>query len=197
MAFRRSAPVTFRDLIILMLRSLPKEIRSLFAASLKIDEVTDVSHNPEPVIDPITQWSKRTLTQVLSTWGMMMHPMLDLYPDMPFIYANVKNPEKVLKREFHRLLKHYRKQSGITQTRNKSVTKYLNDLHVWDLREGWQKGHYEMKKRRTLKQISSRSKKSIQTLHSQYLRAFKLITSYSILENAGCSLCFQCCLLNS
>jgi hypothetical protein len=71
-----------------------------------------------------------------------------------------------------------KKQRG-TPEKRLGLEKYKKCLAVWDLREGWIGGGYDVTKEVELRHIAQRIKAPVSTVFSRYKIAFELITGHS------------------
>lgn len=102
---------------------------------------------------------------------------LDHYPDEPYVSINPAASERDLQRALQQLLKQWKAKRGLQQRRNRSE-KFDSYLKVWDLREGWSEGHYDLAKELKLKDTASQLRCPIATITKRYRRAFELITGH-------------------
>ena len=72
------------------------------------------------------------------------------------------------------LLKSWKSQRGLTEKRDRS-DKYPDYLRVWDLREGWSGGAYDITREKKLKEVAIELGLELLTVNNHYRSAFELI----------------------
>jgi hypothetical protein len=102
---------------------------------------------------------------------------LDQYSDEPYVSINPAASERDLQSALQQLLKQWKATRGLQQRRNRSK-KFDSYLKVWDLREGWSEGHYDLAKELKLKDTAGQLRCPIATITKRYRRAFELITGH-------------------
>lgn len=102
---------------------------------------------------------------------------LDAIPNSPLFAINPYTSERDVVSAMRVILGKLKEMHSIPNRRDRSP-KYETYLKVWDLREGWQNGHYDSSKEKKLVDIAKRLKLSMATAHNHYRSAFELVTGH-------------------
>lgn len=104
-------------------------------------------------------------------------PELDQYPDEPFVSINPAASTRQVNEAVGDLLKEWKARLGLSEQRNRA-DKYQTYLDVWDRREGWVNGRYDLSEEKILREIAKVNGESTSTVNNQYRRAFELIIGH-------------------
>jgi hypothetical protein len=102
---------------------------------------------------------------------------LDNYPDEPFVSINPAASGRQVTEAVSELLKEWKDERELSEQRDRS-DKFPEYLEVWDMREGWNGGEYDVTEERTYRSIAKQTKKNPQSLNNQYRAAFELIIGH-------------------
>lgn len=158
------APVTFRAMAGNMMRSLSAETKVrlalLLAESAGCGDVENITH-----IDV----TLRLLTAPESD--------LDAFSDRPIVGINIDASQRAIASAVGKLVREHKIKAGIPQRRRREDS--LHDyLKIWDLREGWADGDYEIAREVSLTQIGRRLSLPLSTVFNRYCSAFFHVTGH-------------------
>jgi hypothetical protein len=152
---------TFATLVEAMLIGLPPNVRgiigSILGGSIKAE---DAAEEMLARIESLYQVAART-------------PELQARPDGLLSY-NLHAPLRAIREEAACLIREQQERHGVKEARRRHEMLPVI-LKVWDMREGWQNGHYEKSASQTLKQIQSEIGIPFQTALDRYKSAYQLI----------------------
>ena len=157
-------PMTFRGLTGAMLMELPPEARAAIGQLLvqSAHEVTDVQQH---------------VYRLLSEFTQLRDPSLDKMPIAPIIGVNINAPMKTILEALEQQVQVWKDQAEITEHRRRD-DKLPEYLTVWDLREGWEDDHYDIRKEKTLDEISHELQESFPTITNRYKSAFRYLIGH-------------------
>jgi hypothetical protein len=158
------APVTNRGLAGMLISSLPASERMRLGRLLTESAEYD-SNNSEQMLGiyaRLAQWTE-------AVW--------DNPPQAPIISINLESPQRAIVAAVEELTREWKEDRAIPEHRRRDDK--LNDyLAVWDRREGWEDGQYDVRQERTFPAIARELGLSVPTLTSQYRRAFHQLSGY-------------------
>lgn len=111
---------------------------------------------------------------------------LDSFIDEPFVSINPAASMRDITDALSSLLADWKSERGLSEQRVPSREKLKAYLEIWDLREGWDVGHYDRSRELTFQEIASQKNTSINTIHNQYRSAFRLITGHEYSVDNWC-----------
>jgi hypothetical protein len=158
-------PITLRGLAGLLIAFLPKDVVGDVGIALM-----EACREDKEGIEPYQ-------SQALGKLYQLEHEALDSYPNEPIVSVNPASSARQVKDALDSLLKSWKAERGLSDQRDRSE-KHEQYLDIWDQREGWYQGFYHRTRERSLKEIAQEKRLPIQTVHSQYKRAFELITGH-------------------
>ena len=157
-------PISLRGMAELLMAALPKQTLTELGVLFVEAGETDRDHRP-------------ALLNAMLRLQSLQSAGLDQFPNEPFVSINPAASERLVTEAVGDLLKEWKGQRGLKEKRDRS-DKYSEYIEVWDLREGWNAGHYDWKRERRFESIAQQTKRPIQTVHNQYQRAFELIVGH-------------------
>jgi hypothetical protein len=164
-AWRNGAlwPMTFRGLTGAMLKELPPESREAIGQLLvhSAHEGTDIQH----------------VYRLFNEFSQLRDPSLDKMPTAPIIGVNVNAPMKTILEALEQQVQVWKDLAGITEHRRRD-DKLPEYLKVWDLREGWEGDHYDIRKEKTLEDIANELRESFPTIANRYKSAFRYLIGH-------------------
>jgi hypothetical protein len=158
-------PMTIRNNLIMLISSLPRAelevLRTVLEGALNPDFATpgdtDLRVQKRQAIDFLLQCSS---------------PLLDSYPDAPLYYIHLHASQNRIVQDLEVFIRRWKEQRGIPEHRT-PITKFPEYLKVWDLREGWNDGSYEMGAEKSLSEVASELKQPKSSVANSYRAAFK------------------------
>lgn len=158
-------PITLRGIAAILVAGLPKE--TLGYVGLKLVEAgCDDKDGDAP-----------RKIQALNELCTLHKPGLDAYPDEPIVSINPAASGRKIEDALSQLLRQWKAERELMERRDRS-DKYSDYLHVWDLREGWNAGHYDRGREKRLRDVAAELKLGINTIHNHYRAAFELIAGH-------------------
>jgi hypothetical protein len=154
---------TFRTLLGCLLM-LPAQLRQEFGTLLR-DSAQYADDDVEAKYELI-----RTLVQHAA-------PELDLQASAPLLSINIEASERAILEAVRDYVQAEKNRRGIKETRRRE-DRLPEYLAVWDQREGWSNGRYDVGRAKLLREITSTSSTSIETIRNQYTAAFRLIVGH-------------------
>ncbi|MEI8372317.1 MAG: hypothetical protein WCJ35_05695 [Planctomycetota bacterium] len=165
-AWRKGAlwPMTFRGLTGAMLMELPPESRAAIGQLLvqSAHEGTDIQQH---------------LYRLFNEFSQLRDPSLEKMPIAPIIGVNVNAPMKTILEALEQQVQVWKDQGGITEHRRRD-DKLPEYLRVWDLREGWEDDHYDIRKEKTFEEIARELRESFPTISNRYKSAFRYLIGH-------------------
>jgi hypothetical protein len=156
------APVTLRGLANLLLAALPAETRRLVGQLL---------------LDSAASGENEGLTRFDAMIRLTTAPdeALDLMPDGPVIGINVHAPQRAISEAVEQVVRDWKQRLEIPERRRRDEV-LADYLAVWDLREGWVQGRYDVREELPFKAIAARLSVPLRTVADRYYTAFRLIS---------------------
>lgn len=93
------------------------------------------------------------------------------------INVNIQAPIDDILKSVEKMVGEWKRAAGAPSRRRRS-DKVEDYLRVWDMREGWKEGCYDIEKEMTLKEIAKELRCAIPTVMNRYQSAFKLIVGH-------------------
>jgi len=164
-------PTSMRGLASLLTTLLPKEtLATLGMAFIEAGLEDDPPSEGEELALP-----KRI--QALDKIAAMQKEGLDYLTPEPFVSINPWASIRQVDREINHLLNDWKKELDLEEIRERSK-KHEAYFEVWDLREGWTAGRYVAGQGKLLVEVAEYLDRPLQTVNSQYKKAFELITGH-------------------
>lgn len=157
-------PITLRGLAGILIAYLPRET---------LAELGLIFHRSVHETDASSDYHISAFRKL----GQLKDPGLDTYPDEPFVSVNPAASERQVAESLSTLLKQWKQERGLSEQRDRS-DKYPEYLQVWDLREGWTDGGYDLTQEKSLKEVARELSLPVTTVANHYRRAFELITGH-------------------
>lgn len=164
-------PTSMRGLASLLVSLLPKETLTSLGCSFIRASVEDEFGSEQGEM-PL---SNKLLA--INEIASMDKEGLDLLTPEPFVSINPWASGRTVGEEVKTLLKQWKTELGLDEIRVRSENHQIY-LDVWDRREGWNGGRYETGSGKLFIEISEELKRPLTTIHSQYKKAFELITGH-------------------
>jgi len=165
-AWRKGAlwPMTFRGLAGAMLMELPPESRSAIGQLLV--------QSAQAVTEP-----QQHQYRLFSEFSQLRDPSLEKMPNAPIIGVNVNAPMKTILEALEQQVQVWKDLAGTTEHRRRD-DKLPEYLKAWDLREGWEDDHYDIRKEKTLEEIAHELHESFPTITNRYKSAFRYLIGH-------------------
>ena len=167
-------PTSMRGLASLLVTCLPQETLASLGAAL-IEAACD-----DNSIDDLTLPKK---IQALNKIAAMDKAGLDHLTPEPFVSVNPWASGRQVGRELSLLLNQWKEELDLTEVRERSE-KHKSYFKVWDRREGWRAGRYQPGEGKRFVEISEELELPLTTVHSQYKKAFEIITGHTYRFNS-------------
>lgn len=157
-------PMTFRGLAGAMLTELPTESRLAIGQLLVQSAQADI--NP---LQP--------RYRLFNEFSQLRDASLDNVPIAPIIGVNINAPMKTIVEALEQQVRVWKDQAGVTEHRRRDdrLPEYLK---VWDLREGWEGDHYDIRQEKTLEEIAHELRESFPTITNRYKSAFRYLVGH-------------------
>jgi hypothetical protein len=163
------APVTFRGLVMAMVKDLPPDARRLVGQTLldsaAADTVGDNDGQARAKFDAVLRLMRSDA------------PGLSAVPDRPIFGVNVYAPQRAVVEAVERTVREWKEREGQPERRRRDDLLGLY-LDVWDRREGWVADGYDAGRERTFRQIASDLKLPSRTAANRYAAAFEMVTGH-------------------
>lgn len=164
-------PTSMRGLASLLVSLLPKETLEALGCSFIRASAEDKSNFDDGEI-PLPR-----RIQALNEIASMEKHGLDYLTPEPFVSINPWASGRTVGEEVKALLKQWKAELNLAEFRERSE-KHQICLDVWDRRDGWVAGRYESGRGKKFIEISEELNCPLTTIHSQYKKAFELITGH-------------------
>ena len=112
-------------------------------------------------------------------------PGLNSYPDEPIVSVNPAASGRQITKAISDLLKQWKNERKLEEKRDRS-DKYADYLQVWDLREGWTGGDYDLSREKKLKEVAVEIGLDLSTVNNHYRSAFEMIVGQPYLPDLWC-----------
>lgn len=99
------------------------------------------------------------------------------FPNAPIVSFNLQAPQRAITEAVETLVRRWKQEQGITETRRRD-DKLDEYLAVWDLREGWADGAYDVTQEKKFHEIAAQLRVPLPTIQSRYQAAFKILTGH-------------------
>ena len=163
-------PTSIRGLASLLVEVLPKETLNLLGVAFVEASFPDESNNENELKVP-------KKLQSLNKIARADEEGLDCLTPEPFVSINPWASKREVTREITDLLTQWKSELDLEEVRSRSEM-HESYFEVWDMREGWNGGRYVPGTGKRFAEIASKLDRPLTTIHSQYKKAFELITGH-------------------
>ena len=165
-------PMTFRTMARMLIQCLPRAERICLASIFQVSASSEYAQTG----DDESQLRQRQIALV--ELARLKSPPLDSFAETSLFYIHPEASQRTVQSDLAVVMGKLKKQRGIPEKRL-GLNKFKKCLAVWDLREGWMGGGYDMTKEVELRHIAQRLRTPVSTVFSRYKMAFELITGHS------------------
>jgi hypothetical protein len=160
-------PMTIRNMISILVAALPTAELQVLRAIL------DAAVHPDYAI----QGDNDQTLQKRMAQGHLMRlssAILDSYPDAPLYYIHLDASQRRIVEDVEVFIRRWKERRKIPERRTR-IQDFADYLKVWDLREGWKDGTYQVEAERSFGQVAKELRQSKSTAVNAYRAAFKRI----------------------
>ena len=158
------APAMIRTLTHMLLLVLPKDERGQLGRLLTESAAWELSDTTQ-----MGAFHQRLASLPGDVWKS--------FPTAPIVSINLQAPQRAIAEAIETLVRRWKQEQGITETRRRD-DKLDEYLAVWDLREGWADGAYDVTREKKFHEIAAQLRVPLPTVQSRYQAAFKILTGY-------------------
>ena len=115
--------------------------------------------------------------KALNKIAAMDKPGLDHLTPEPYVSVNPWASGRQAASEIKLLLNQWKEELDLSEIRERS-DKHSIYFDVWDRREGWEAGRYHSGRGKRFAKIAEQLERPLTTVHTQYKKAFELITGH-------------------
>lgn len=164
-------PTSMRGLASLLVTILPRETLAQLGRAFAEAGMEDEPSNEEGELRVPKKIRAQSMIAAMDEVG------LDFLTPEPFISINPWASGRQVGREVSLLLNQWKEELDLSEIRERA-DKHRVYFDVWDRREGWIAGRYESGQGKRFAEIADDLNRPLTTIHSQYKKAFELITGH-------------------
>jgi hypothetical protein len=167
-------PMTIRNIICILISQLPRaELECLRA-------VLDVAIDPEYAVagDSDATLQKRKASSYLM---QVASQLFDSYADAPLYYIHLDSSQRRIVDDVETFIRRWKERRNIPERRTR-IQEFPDYLRVWDMREGWTDGSYDMKAGRAFDDIARELHQPKSSVVNAYRAAFKRIIGQDFIK---------------
>jgi hypothetical protein len=163
-------PMTFRNMVDILIAALPRlELRAIMSILTEATDTISVSEDEQ------AEYVQRLRAQ--GALNQIPSQALDSYPLSPLFYVYLEASQRRIVEDIEEHVRRWKQRRGISE-RRVHVGKLADYLKIWDLREGWHDGAYNVDRENTFQQIARQIKASKSTVANGYRAAFQRLTGH-------------------
>ena len=160
-------PMTLRNMIILLIKALPKaEIEALRS-------ILEVAVHPDYAIEGDKDLAPEKEAQ--TSLAQLASVRLDSYPDSPLYYIHLDASQRRILEDVETYIRTMKKRRNILERRTHTLD-FPNYSEVWDMRGGLEGWCYHLEAEQSFGIVADKLKRPKSTIANAYRSAFKRIT---------------------
>lgn len=174
-------PMTLRSVVAMLISALPPAERSF------VGHLLSVSAEPEyaEAGDDTQATAQKRKAQALL--ARTPSTALDSCPDAPLFFVHVGASSRSITRDVQDQARRWKQRRGFGE-RRAHTDKLPTYLAVWDRREGWVQGGYELSRERPFADIAAELGEPLSTVVNRYRSAFEMVTGHPFAPELWCRL---------